>query len=32
MQSSPKAKGPAALRLLIEQDFDLRSVLRPGDF
>ncbi len=32
MRSSPKATGAAALRVLIEQDFDLRSVLRPGDF
>jgi hypothetical protein len=32
MQSSPKATGAAALRVLFEQDFDLRSVLRPGDF
>jgi hypothetical protein len=31
-RSSPKATGAAALRVLIEQDFDLRSVLRPGDF
>ena len=32
MRSSPKAPDAAALRVLIEQDFDLRSVLRPGDF
>lgn len=32
MRASPKATGAAALRVLIEQDFDLRSVLRPGDF